>query len=368
MGYDVAAIAAFEVPAEALAGWKRRKIDPAAYTDWPDPLEAEGASPATVAAIFSDLAKRLQGLPHGLRDESGRIELAAVLPEHIFTAFGARLAAALRASADVGGRGRLDFIGFRTSPLSISFEVRPEGTTVRTPLEDEEIALIEKSAPFVWLERTADGETAPLPAFKKLKKPSAKAGAADKAPTGKARSAAAAAEPAPAAAASGDQGFDVIVSGEVQFAKKAECLKWGRTKVRPADLAGWPAALSGKPGPPTSPQDLTWQVQEMDPPLAFFRVNADESRAFVKGALGAGALSMWGTRLAAVFRAASAHGGRGRLWMLSPPGAPPRGFVIDVQPDDASIREATPADLEAAAGDALHGQASSQFGGNLSRR
>lgn len=88
MGYDVAAIAKLELAPGEVAAWKRRKADSAAFTDWPQPLIPIAAPPASVSRVLEELQAQLRSSACGLRIARGRVELAAVMPEHVFTEHG----------------------------------------------------------------------------------------------------------------------------------------------------------------------------------------------------------------------------------------------------------------------------------------
>lgn len=364
MGYDVALIASITLPEDAVARWKKHEVDVEKYTDWPDVLTSpdkdplDKTAPPKVGQLLIALEKRGEraGAPCAVREEGGKIELSAVLSDDPFTLFGPWVAAALRDASALGGKGRVDFIGFHTSPLAFSFDVEPGKSALRE-LDEGEVAKIEKTPQFKWLERAMDGAREPLPAFKWPKK--GEAGPSKK-PAAQAAATGARAE------AGSTAGFGVVLSGEVRFPKKSDATKWGRTKVSPSDFADWPAIFREVAVPPTAPSHLGYEIQDYaEPPLAFMRVNVPELRASTKGVLRADALAPWGARVASAFRAAAAYGGQGKLRMLSPAGAPARGFVVEVKPGSATIREAIPADWEEAANDPIHTSAENQFGSAL---
>jgi len=356
MGYDVALMATVTLPEDAVARWKKHVVSTSAYADWPEALASPDPQPLgkktspKVGALLDALRKRNEkaGAAIAVREAGGTIEIAAVLSDDPFTLLGAWLAAALRDASRFGGRGRVDFVGFLTCEVAFSFDVEPEKSAPRE-IDEAEVEKLEKTPQFAWLTRAMDGAREPLPAFKWPKK----VAAAKKAP--------------PAAPASGaTSAFGAVLSGEIRFPKKGDCLKWARAKVAPADFADWPEVFQGAKAPATAPNELGFQLQDYaEPPLAFFFVQAPAGRAWTKGALRADALSHWGARVAAAFRAAAAHGGEGKLRMLSPSEAPRRGFIVDVKPGAATVREAMAADWDEAAKDPIHAEATRQFASAL---
>jgi len=216
MGYDVALIASITLPEDAVARWKKHLVSVEAYDDWPDVLTSPDADPLdktapSVGALLKALPERAH-LACGVREEGGNIKVAAVFADDPFCLFSPWIAAALRDAAAFGGRGRVDFIGFLTSQVAFSFDVKPGKSALRE-LEEAEVWKIDKTPQILWLEHTVDGAREPLPAFKWPKKipPSKK--------------------PTPPPMPGAEAGFGVLLSGELRFPTQIDANGWVNTKV-----------------------------------------------------------------------------------------------------------------------------------------
>jgi hypothetical protein len=368
MGYDVALLADIELPGGALAKWKKRKVDVSAYDDWPEVIAGAEAYPLgkgvapTVGKMLDALRDRVKGAPFALREEGGRVQLAALLRDALLTLFGAWVAAALRSAGEIGGHGRVDVIGFETSALAFSFEVGP-AASVRN-LDPGEVRHIAKTPQYAWIEQASRGKAGPLPAFEEPR--AAAQVAKKKAPAEPAKAPAkpakAPAKPAKAEEAAPAEGFAAAVSGELVFPKRGST-KWAKTKVSPGDFADWPPELRGSDAPPTAPKELDGEIAEG---RAYLLVTIGDMTS-IQGLVHADALSSWGARLGALFRAAAAHGARGRLRILAPAHAPRRGIVVEVSPGAAVAREATAADWAEAAESERHRDAEQTYAYDLQR-
>ncbi len=352
MGYDVAAIAKLELPPGEVAAWKRRKADSSAFSDWPQPLIPIAAPPASVSRVLEEVKAQLRSSACGLRIARGRVELAAVMPEHVFTEQGARLVTAFRIAAAFGAHGRVDFTPFWTDGPAYGFTISPEDTRV-VYYSDEGIEAVARSAPYRWLEASMEGVKAPLPEFG--------AGWLQRIPDERPAERPAAAAPRDGARAA-SSAEDLIVSGRVGFRNQTTLRKWNRAVLSPAAAGGSPLGVYTGDRSTISPDDLARALQEMDPPVGALRLSMDPIEVWVKAAIAGRDVTTWAPLLIAAFREASRFDGEGHLWLLPRGVDAPGGLIVDIASGSSQLRAATTDDWSAAQKDELHADAARTFG------
>ncbi|MEJ7729523.1 MAG: hypothetical protein WKG00_09925 [Polyangiaceae bacterium] len=131
MSWDIAILAVIELDAARKEAWSKLRFDASRYDDSPADVQTPGAPPASFDEIVEDLRSRANDGPLGVRAAKDKIELAVVLSRHDFQYRGPRLATAFRDGADLGGKGRVDFVGFHTSDAFRSYAIGPDVTSMR---------------------------------------------------------------------------------------------------------------------------------------------------------------------------------------------------------------------------------------------